>query len=624
MVDVINSQPDSSYTPQGRLENGGRIIAAYVRTLPSTPGVYRMQDEEGKVLYVGKAKNLKKRVESYTHLDRLSNRHKRMVSETARMEFVTTPTEVEALLLEANLIKSLNPRYNILLKDGKFFSYLVLTSHPFPRLTKHRGPRLPEHTYFGPYASAESVNQSLISLYKAFKIRACTDTYFASRKRPCLQYHIKRCWAPCVNLISQEDYQKSVSEAKAFLQGQSGVVQKRLAQRMTEASNRQDYEKAAVFRDQIRVLSSLQAQQTVNTTHIQDADIFGIAQEGEDICFQIFVFRQGSNHGSFSLFPQHTKDMPLDEILESFFSVFYEDKECPPFILLSRPFPTHILVAQALSERAGHKVSFVFPQRGPRVEIVRQAQVNAENSLARYLSHSATRRAILKDLGEILNCSHPLQRIEVYDNSHIQGTDAIGAMIAANADGFDKKSYRKFIIKNSQVWGDDFGMMREVLRRRFSGTLSQDKDTNPVPDLLIIDGGAGQVNAAQEVLDSLDLSIPILGIAKGPHRNAGQETFYRPHSSSFTLEHEPKVLYFLQRVRDEAHRFAIGFHRHKREKRATSSRLDSIPGVGPTRKKMLLKHFGSAKAVMDASVRDLALVEGISEALAQVIYDHFH
>lgn len=616
---------DDSFEPTlpASLEAGRQVILNYVKILPLMPGVYRMLDRDENVLYVGKAKSLKKRVDSYTHCDRLTQRHKRMVAETARMEFVTTPTEVEALLLEANLIKSLNPRYNILLKDGKFFSYLTLTAHPFPRLMKHRGPRLAENTYFGPYASTETVNRSLVSLYKAFKIRSCSDTYFASRKRPCLQYHIKRCSGPCTHLISEEKYKESVNELKAFLGGYSADVQKRLGERMQKASDQLEFEQAGLFRDQIRALSTLQAQQTVNTTHIMDADIFGIAQQGDHLCFQIFIFRNGSNHGSFSLFPQHIAGMAFEEILESFFSVFYEDKDCPPLIYISKTFKESHLVAKALTERAGHKVTLLSPKRGPKVDIVRQAQENAENSLNRHLSHAATHRQTMIALQQALECK-VLQRIEVYDNSHIQGAHAIGAMIVVNLEGFDKKSYRKFTIKDKAICGDDFGMMREVLTRRFSGSLKDKADSNPLPDLLVIDGGKGQISAAQAVLNELELNIPLLGIAKGPKRNAGQETFYRPHDPPFTLQDNLKVLYFLQRIRDEAHRFAIGFHRQKRDKRATESRMDSIPGVGPVRRKNLLKHFGSAKAVMDAGIKDLTLVEGISEATAHLIYGHFH
>lgn len=606
------------------LDKGIVIIEEHVKTLPIGPGVYRMLNHKGDILYIGKAKNLKKRVVSYTQPQRLTNRLKRMVSETTSMEFVTTHTEIEALLLEANLIKTLGPKYNILLRDGKFFSYITLTNHVYPRLTKHRGPRDPLDRYYGPYASAETVRTSLVSLWKAFKLRSCSDTYFSTRTRPCLQYHIKQCSAPCVKLIDHLSYKQSVEEADAFLKGKSAEVQQRLADKMGAASDDLDFEKAAGYRDQIRSLSSLQSQQTINTTYLDDADVFGIAFESDQVCIQVFIFRNGSHYGNFSLFPSHVADMEISEFIESFLLLFYTDKECPREVLISHDFEGHALVTEALTQHAGHKVTLSVPKRGPRMDFIHHACQNAKEAILRKLMHAHSQKEALIALQTQLELAHFPQRIEVYDNSHIQGSDAIGAMIVVGPQGFDKKSYRKFIIKNPKVFGDDYGMMKEVMTRRFSGSLKASEDENPLPDILLIDGGPGQISVVLQILKNLGIDIPILGIAKGIDRNAGKETFYRPHHSPFTLEHNPKLLYFLQRIRDEAHRFAIGFHRKKREKRSIESGLDSIPGVGAKRKKELLKHFGSPKAVMNAGTKDLALVKGISDALAQHIYHHFH
>jgi excinuclease ABC subunit C len=603
------------------LERGIQVIKEHVLTLPSSPGVYRMIGRGGDVLYVGKAKNLKKRVESYTHGSRLSVRHKRMVAETYTMAFVTTHTEIEALLLEANLIKNLNTRYNILLKDGKFFSYITLTDHPFPRLTKHRGKRNTQDTYYGPYASAETIKESLVSLWKAFKLRSCTDTYFNTRKRPCLQYHIKQCSGPCVGLIDPETYKQQAQEAHAFLNGKSGEVQHRLGEKMAQASEAMEYEKAAVYRDQIRALSALQSQQTIHTVHLEDVDVFGMEQKGDEVCIQVFMFRAGSHHGNFSIFPSHVQGMDIPEILESFLPLFYADKECPREILTSHSFANHRLVAQALSEQEGHRVSISTPKKGPRLDFIRHACQNAQEALERKLMHQQSQKEAILQLQRLLGLETPLKRIEVYDNSHIQGKDAIGAMIVVSPQGFEKKAYRKFTIKNPKVWGNDYGMMQEVIERRFAGSLKED---TTLPDLLLIDGGPGQVSVVTEALKTLQLPLPVLGIAKGPQRNAGKETFYYKDHGPFTLEHNAKLLYFLQRIRDEAHRFAIGFHRQKREKRSVESKIDSIPGVGAKRKKALLKHFGSPKGIMDAGVKDLALADGISPALALTIYTHFH
>ncbi len=610
------------------LERGISTIAAHVKSLTSSPGVYRMINRQEEVLYIGKAKNLKKRVHSYTHAHRLPNRLQRMVSETHTMEFITTHTEVEALLLEANLIKRFKPRYNILLKDNKFFSYLLLTKHEWPRLMKHRGAKTLPGTYYGPFASTYAVNNTLTTMYRIFKLRSCGDSFFASRKRPCLQYHIKRCTAPCTNYINTSDYAELVNQAKSFLEGKSHELQQQLSQRMHEESENQNYEKAAHYRDQIRALTQIQVQQNINTTLKSDTDVIAIAYHGETVCIQIFFFRHGSNFGSHSFFPEHTKDLPLEEILSSFLSIFYQDTLPPQEILLSHPLNEQSLIEEALSLTAQRKVNIIFPKQGQKAKLLNQALENAEDALARHLSANQSQLRILNELADIFELPNMPQRIEVYDNSHIQGTNAIGAMIVAGTKGFDKASYRKFTIKlddeNAPVPGDDYGMMKEVMRRRFAGSLSQNQDRNPFPQLLLIDGGIGHLNAVYEVLENLNLSIPVVAIAKGPERNAGKETFYQPGRAPFSLEKHKTVLFYLQQLRDEAHRFAITFHRQKRAKTIERSMLDDIVGIGAHRKKTLLRHFGSTKEVARAGIEDLQSVKGISASLAQKIYDYFH
>lgn len=610
------------------LERGISIIATHVKSLTSSPGVYRMINHQEEVLYIGKAKNLKKRVHSYTHAHRLPNRLQRMVSETHTMEFITTHTEVEALLLEANLIKRFKPRYNILLKDNKFFSYLLLTKHEWPRLMKHRGAKTLPGTYYGPFASTYAVNNTLTTMYRIFKLRSCGDSFFASRKRPCLQYHIKRCTAPCTRYINTSDYGELVNQAKSFLEGRSHELQQQLSQRMQEESENQNYEKAAHYRDQIRALTQIQVQQNINTTLKSDTDVIAIAYHGETVCIQIFFFRHGSNFGSHSFFPEHTKDLPLEEILSSFLTIFYQDTLPPQEILLSHPLNEQSLVEDALSITAQRKVNISLPKRGQKAKLLNQALENAEDALARHLSANQSQLRILNEVADIFELPNMPQRIEVYDNSHIQGTNAIGAMIVAGTKGFDKASYRKFTIKlddqNAPVPGDDYGMMKEVMRRRFAGSLSQNQSRNPFPQLLLIDGGIGHLNAVYEVLESLNLSIPVVAIAKGPERNAGKETFYQPGRAPFSLEKHKTVLFYLQQLRDEAHRFAITFHRQKRAKTIERSMLDDIVGIGAHRKKTLLRHFGSTKEVARAGIEDLQSVKGISASLAQKIYDYFH
>lgn len=613
---------------QTSLEQGTSIIAMHVKTLTPSPGVYRMINRQAEVLYVGKAKNLKKRVHSYAQAYRLPNRLQRMVAETHTMEFITTHTEVEALLLEANLIKRLKPRYNILLKDNKFFSYILLSDHEWPRLTKHRGAKTLPGTYFGPFASTYAVNQTLTTMYRIFKLRSCSDSFFASRKRPCLQYHIKRCTAPCTHYIKASDYEEAVQQTKSFLEGKSHELQQNLSQRMHEASECQDYEKATHYRDQIRALTQIQAQQNINTALKEDTDVIAIASHGETTCIQIFFFRHGSNFGSHSFFPEHTKDLSIEEILASFLTLFYQDTLPPQEILLSHPLKEQALVEEALSITAERKVNISTPQRGQRVKILRQALENADEALARHLSSNRSQLKILNEVADVFGLMTMPQRIEVYDNSHIQGTNAIGAMIVAGSQGFDKASYRKFTIKideeGAPTPGDDYGMMREVIRRRFSGSLAQDQSRNPFPHLLLIDGGIGHLNVVYEVLENFGLSIPVVAIAKGPERNAGKETFFQPGRAPFSLEKHKTVLFYLQQLRDEAHRFAITFHRQKRAKTIERSMLDDILGIGSHRKKSLLRHFGSTREVARAGIEDLQSVKGISASLAQKIYDYFH
>lgn len=603
------------------LQNGVQVIEGYVKTLPDTPGVYRMLDHRGDVLYVGKAKALKKRVTSYTQTARLSIRLQRMVAATTSMMFAHTQTETEALLLEANLIKKYKPRYNILLRDDKDFYYIEITKHPFPRLGRHRGAQKPSNLYFGPFASSPAVYEALESLHRTFRLRPCSDAFFAARKRVCLEYHLKRCHGPCVGKITQEDYSESVAQTVAFLKGKDQGLQEDLAQQMNRASEHQDYETAAVYRDRIKALTHLQKQQTVNVASLQDADIFAVAQEGDETVIHAFFYRMGRNYGSISLFPQRMDEDNLAESLETFLALFYTDKTPPKEILVSHPLPTHSTLAGALSQEANRKVTLSCPQKGEKALVVGQALMNAKEELSRRQASHLSHQQHLKNLASFLEIP-PLARIEVYDNSHLQGTNRVGAMIVFGPHGFDKTSYRTYKIRTPALpqGGDDYAMMREVMTRRFSP--KETADTPQIlPDLLLIDGGIGQINIVQEVLTDLNLHIPVLGISKGPDRNAGNEQFHRPGLPSFELSERKDLLFFLQRLRDEAHRFAIGAHRKKRDKQLTFSKLEEIPGVGPTRKRTLLQHFGSAKGVADASPQDLAKVPGISASLAQLIFD---
>jgi excinuclease ABC subunit C len=610
------------------LENGVLIIKKYVKTLPLSPGVYRMINKKDEVLYIGKAKSLKKRVVSYTLPDRLPIRLQRMIAETARMEFVITHTEVEALLLEVNLIKRLTPRYNILMRDSKSFAFIRITrDHPYPLLTKHRGARNVPGDYYGPFASGEAINTTLTALHRAFLLRSCPDTVFASRKRPCLQYQIKRCSAPCVNYISYEDYKKLVKETRDFLAGKTTEVQKQLGENMEKASAIQEYEKAAVFRDRIRALTTIQSRQIINTIVVKDADVFAIYTLGGKTCIQIFLFRNGSNYGAYASFPYHGEDVSSEEVLEAYIAQFYEDAPPPWEILLNKAIPNLKLVEEALTLKREKRVHIWVPKTGAKAELVRHAFENAKESLERHLQEKASQEDLLRSFMETFDLPTVPHRIEVYDNSHIQGALAVGAMIVAGPEGFIKNAYRKYNIRSKDLSpGDDYGMLREVLIRRFSRALAQDKDdTEQWPDVILIDGGKGQLATAEAVFADLGISdVQLIGIAKGPDRNAGREVFYMPGNKILQLTPTHKVLYYLQRLRDEAHRFAIGAHRIRRIQKISSSKLDDIPGVGPTRKKALLYYFGSAKAVEQAGLKDLEMVEGISKNLAKKLYDYFH
>ncbi|WP_299472878.1 excinuclease ABC subunit UvrC [uncultured Roseibium sp.] len=635
---------------------GVDVIANEVKRLPNGPGVYRMLDENGEVLYVGKARSLKKRVTSYTRLQGQSNRIMRMILATAAMEFVVTKTEPEALLLEANLIKRLRPRFNVLLRDDKSFPYILVTGdHESPAIVKHRGARKRKGEYFGPFASAGAVDRTINALQKAFLIRTCSDSYYENRTRPCLQYQIKRCAGPCTGEIDPKDYGGLVSEAKAFLSGRSQLIKKQLAQQMEAASADMEFERAAIYRDRLSALSHVQAHQGINPQSVQEADVFAVHQEGGQTCVQVFFFRTGQNWGNRAYFPKADKSLDEAEVLESFLAQFYDDKPAPKQILLTHPLAEQDLLSEALSERTGRKVDVSVPKRGEKKELVEHALTNAREALGRRLAETSSQARLLKGVGEAFDLPAVPRRIEVYDNSHIMGTNAVGGMIVAGIEGFAKGQYRKFNIKSEDlVPGDDYGMMREVLSRRFSRLLkenardvkpgavaeeqadaevSADEDTSTAvssdmpawPDLVLIDGGQGQLTAARETLETLGITdVPLVGIAKGPDRDAGREKFFIPGRQSFMLPERDPVLYFVQRLRDEAHRFAIGSHRARRKKDIVKNPLDEIAGVGPTRKKALLRHFGTAKAVSKAGVEDLAAVPGISEAIAKLVYDHFH
>ncbi len=629
---------DNGEVKEGMGPAGGvETIQAHLKTLPGTPGVYRMLDKKGNALYVGKAKNLKKRVASYSRPASQSLRIQHMVNKTRSMEFVTTQTEAEALLLEANLIKRLAPRYNILLRDDKSFPSIRITSnHAFPRVLKHRGARRKGGEYFGPFASAGTVNQSLAVLQRAFLLRTCSDSVFANRTRPCLLHQIKRCAAPCAQGVDEKDYGALVDQARAFLSGQSHRIQKELAGEMQKVSDAQDYESAAFLRDRIRAMTSIQAHQEITAAGVEDADIIASHQEAGQCCIQVFFFRAGCNYGNRAYYPAHTAESGAGQVLEAFLGQFYANKVPPRLILLSHKPGASELLMTALSEKAGHRVRLQWPKRGGKVKLIAHARANAEKALGRKLVESASQNRLLGKLSRLFKLDAPPERVEAYDNSHISGSGAVGAMIVAGPDGFIKGEYRKFNIRTipeipqaggEPAPGDDYAMMREVLTRRFSRALKEDPDraSGKWPDLVLIDGGAGHLTVAREVFEELGLAqIPYGAIAKGEDRDAGRETFYLPGKAPFTLEARDPVLHFLQRLRDEVHRFAIGSHRTRRSKQMERSPLDEINGVGAARKRALLHHFGSAQAVSQAGLEDLTSVEGVSKGLARKIYDWFH
>ena len=615
---------------------GLETLRKAVDIMPKSPGVYRMLDAAGDPLYVGKAKNLKKRINSYTNTAALSLRLQRMVAGTVSIEVVTTKSEVEALLLESNLIKRLKPHYNIVLRDDKSFPYILITGgHAYPRITKYRGAKKAEGEYFGPFASAGAVNQTVNALHRAFPLRSCSDSIFASRTRPCLQYQIKRCAAPCVGRISEPAYATLVDEAREFISGHSQHIKSRLTDRMTAASDALEFETAAAYRDRIRALAHIQARQGINLHGLQDVDVAAVHQSGGQSCVQIFFFRSGQNYGNRAYYPRHQKEVGAADVLRAFITQFYSNRAAPPLVLVNQEIEESELIEEALSLKAPRCVRIHRPMRGDKSNMVVDAERNAREALARRFSESAAQRKMFEGLADRLALDGVPERIEVYDNSHISGTNAVGAMIAAGPEGFMKKAYRKFNIQSDAVpeaeggitAGDDYGMMREVLSRRFSRLLKEDPEGahGAWPDLVLIDGGTGQLGAAQEIFAELGVSdVALAAVAKGPDRNAGLERIFLPERQAISLERRDPVLYFIQRLRDEAHRFAIGTHRTRRARNISRSQLDGIQGVGPSRKKALLHHFGSSRGVSQAGLSDLERVHGISQVLARSIFDHFH
>jgi excinuclease ABC subunit C len=611
---------------------GADRIAAYLKTLPDAPGVYRMLNAAGDVLYVGKAKSLKKRVSSYARGAVHSERLTRMIAETAEMLFVTTASEIEALLLESNLIKQLKPRYNVSYRDDKSFPNILLRQdHPFPQLLKHRGARSDKGVYFGPFASAGAVTRTLNTLQRVFLLRSCSDSVFAARSRPCLLFQIKRCSAPCVGRLDEPAYGELVREAEAFLHGKSRAVQDGLVKEMTAKSEALDFEAAARLRDRLKAMSQIQASQGINPSTFEEADLFAAHAEGGQVCIQVFFFRAGQNWGNRPYFPRQPFDMELPEVVESFVGQFYDTRPAPKLILLSEEIPEAALLAEALGLRAGHKVEISKPQRGEKREIMERALTNAREQLGRRQAENSAQRQLLEGVAEAFALETPPRRIEVYDNSHIQGAHAVGAFIVAGPDGFEKNQYRKFNIKSADLTpGDDYAMMREVLTRRFARLMKEEAEPMENskwqrPDLVLIDGGPGQLSIACQVFADLGVEdVALVGISKGPDRDAGREHFYLPGKEPFRLDVKSPVLYYLQRLRDEAHRFAIGSHRKKRERAIGANPLDEVAGVGAGRKRALLQHFGSARAVAAASLTDLQSVTGVSGTLAKKIYDFFH
>ncbi len=626
------NEDQASYTLRGLgqpdLEAGVAAIREVVQTLKPKPGVYRMLDARGDVLYVGKAKALKNRVANYVAVERLPLRLKRMVSQTRAMTIVTTNSEAEALLLEAQLIKRYRPPYNVLLRDDKSFPFILLRSdHEFPRIMKHRGARKAKGNYYGPFASAGSVNTTINALQKLFLLRSCNDGFFARRDRPCLLYQIKRCSAPCVGRVSAEDYAELAGEAKDFLGGKSSAVQAKIAAQMEQAAGALDFERAAMLRDRLRAATFIQGSQAINAEGVGNADVFAIASKGGQFAVQAFFIRGGQNWGHRAFFPSHTAGLTGEEVLTSFLAQFYEEVPPPRLMLVDRLLPEAALLAEALAEAAGGKIEISVPQRGDRRRLIQQAERNAVEALERRLAESGTKAKTLREVTDFFELSEVPQRIEIYDNSHIMGTNALGGMVVAGPDGFLKGQYRKFNIKTAQS-DDDFAMMREVFSRRFSRAMEEDpdRDSGIWPDLVLIDGGKGQMSAVKAALEELGVEdVPLIAVAKGPeHGREGREVFHFADGREKTLPVNSPVLFYLQRLRDEAHRFAIGAHRAKRSRAISASPLDEIPGIGPARKRALLLHFGTAGGVRAASLEDLQRAPGVSAAVAQTVYDFYH
>ncbi|GLK70896.1 excinuclease ABC subunit UvrC [Ancylobacter dichloromethanicus] len=673
---LLADLPEEAEPAPGSVAMGRAAIARAIKHAPNGPGVYRMVGEGGAVLYVGKAKSIKRRIVAYTRPTGLTARIMRMVAATMEMEFVSTGTETEALLLEANLIKQLRPRFNVLLRDDKSFPYILITrDHVSPQITKHRGARNRPGDYYGPFASVWAVNRTINALQKAFLVRSCSDSFYEARTRPCLLFQIKRCAGPCTGEVSHTDYAEYVREARDFLSGRSKAVKEQLAREMEIAAQELEFERAAALRDRLAALSAVQGTQGINPRSVEEADVFAIHQEGGATCVQVFFFRTGQNWGNHALYPRADRTLGIGEVLESFLAQFYEDKPCPRLVLISHDIAERELLEEALSTRAGHRVEVAAPRRGEKRELVEHALQNAREALGRKLAESASQARLLEELARAFDLKAPPARIEVYDNSHIMGSNAVGGMIVAGPEGFAKSQYRKFNIRSTELTpGDDYGMMREVLTRRFARLLKEnpralsplpegetapdvanvlpptdppgvpslpggeregaedegsDREASATssawPDLLLIDGGPGQLKAARETLAGLGVTdVPMVGVAKGPDRDAGRETFYIDGREPFRLEPRDPVLYFVQRLRDEAHRFAIGSHRARRKKDITQSGLQEIPGIGPTRKRALLHHFGTLKAIERASLADLEGVPGVNAATARAVYDFFH
>src|SRR6266852_4010121 len=654
LVEEIAPAPDA--TAAAAAASGADVIVRYAKLAPPAPGVYRMIDARGDVLYVGKAKNIRKRILAYQRATGHTARIARMIAATDSIEFVSTATETEALLLEANLIKRLRPRFNVLLRDDKSFPYILITGdHPAPQISKHRGARSRPGDYFGPFASVWAVNRTITALERAFLIRSCSDPVFESRTRPCLLYQIKRCSGPCTGEIKPADYAELVREAQAFLSGKSRMVKEELASEMEKAASALDFERAAIYRDRLAALSAVQAHQGINPRGVEEADVFAVHQEGGFSCVEVFFFRTGQNWGNRAYFPRADRSLGPGEVLGAFLAQFYDDKPCPRLILLSHDVEDCALIAEALSIKRGHKVEIAAPQRGEKKDLVEHALANAREALGRKLAETSSQQRLLAGLAETFDLPRPPRRIEVFDNSHIQGTNAVGAMIVAGPEGFRKNQYRKFNIRTADLApGDDYGMMREVLRRRFKRLIDEaprpaptpaaalpppapdgapidlagspeEEDESPWPDLVLIDGGRGQLTAAQETLAALGVTdVPLAAVAKGPDRDAGLETFFLPGREPFKLKPRDPALYFVERLRDEAHRFAVGSHRVRRRRDIREAGLQEIPGIGPTRKRALLHHFGTLKAIERAALADLAKVPGISAETARKIYDFFH